>query len=190
MKFLAILKGLFDRLFIIIGAFLGSQIPEFMNQYTQRLSGHAAELNQLIAKLTQMASLSNKTLDQYINKFLLSSDPDFANQGEFMKGVVSRWQDLNITLYSLSESTIWTKPYYFFKYLNYPIADSTFQTFKPGISLTVEGLCYIGVGIIIAFIIYQMMMKLFYVIYTLFSPKTPTTTPLKSGASHSNFDAG
>src|SRR5437016_4244626 len=114
MRLLNSIKGLFDRLFILIGAVLGSQFPEFMQQYTQRLSGHAAELSQLIAKLNEIARISNKTLDQYIYKFLSSSDPDFVNQGEFMNDVVHRWQDLNVSLQSLSEATIWTKPFYFF----------------------------------------------------------------------------
>lgn len=166
MKFFGIIKGLFDRLFIIIGAFFGSQIPEFMSQYTQRLSGHESELRQLITKLTQIAALSDKNLDQYISKFVASTDPDFAAQGDFMKGVLSRWQDLNITLHSLTESTMWTRPYYFFKYMNYPIADSTYQSFQPGINLTVEGLCYTGLGIFLAFVIYQVMTKLFFVSYT------------------------
>ncbi len=166
MKLFGIVKGLMDRIFMLLGAVVGSQFPEFMQQYTQRLSGHAAELSQLIAKLTEMASLSNKTLDQYIYKFLSSPDPDFINQGEFMKAVVNRWQELNVSLHSLADATLWNKPYYFFKYMNYPIADTTMHSFKPGINLTVEGLCYAILGMVCAYVLYQLVIKLFYLGYT------------------------
>jgi len=165
MRLIGFVNGIIDRIFILLGALLGSQIPEFVQQYTQRLSGHAAELSQLLNKLTHIASLSDKTLDQYINKFLSSTDPDFARQGEFMEGVVTRWQDLHMTLQSLTESSLWERPYYFFKYLNYPIAESTLHSFKPGINLTLEGLCYTGIGIITAFLLYQAIAKMIKVGY-------------------------
>jgi hypothetical protein len=65
----------------VIGAFVASQIPEFIQQYTQRLAGHVNELYRLLNQMRQVASYSNKTLDQYIQKFITSSDPDFARQG-------------------------------------------------------------------------------------------------------------
>jgi hypothetical protein len=190
MRFLKFFSGLLDRLFLLIGAFIGSQVPEFMQQYRQRLSGHEAELNQLVDKLTQMASLSGKTLDQYIEKFMINADLDFAAQGTFMQGVVARWHDLHQTLQALAESSMWERPFYFFKYLNYPIAESTIQSFQPGINLTIEGLCYTGLGMGMAYLIYAMVVKLVLFIYrklaTLFggskkgSPETPQSIESKS----------
>ena len=43
-------------------AFAGSQIPQFMQQYSQRLAGHVAELQQLIDQLRSVAAHSNKSL--------------------------------------------------------------------------------------------------------------------------------
>ena len=170
MRLLRILNSIMDRLVMLLGAFLGSQIPEFMQQYTQRLSGHAAELSLLVNKLTQMASFSNKTLDQYIDKFLKSSDTDFARQGEFMNDVVLRWRDIHMTLQSLTESSSLERPYYFFKYLNYPITESTFQSFQPGINLSIEGLCYTALGVILAFLFYQSIVKMISAGYFMIRP--------------------
>ncbi len=159
MGFLRVFGSLIDRLFVVAGAFIGSQVPEFMNQYTQRLSGHVAELDHLLQNLRQAAAFSNKTLEQYIQKFLTNSDPDFSHQGEFMQTMLTRWQDLSLSLQKMTESSMWSRPYVFFNYLNYDIAKSTLASYNPGLSLTIEGLCYTGMGLVIGFLIYQSLAK-------------------------------
>ncbi len=160
------ITGLLDRLFVVVGAFLGSQIPQFIQQYSQQLAGHVEELNYLLEQLHQVASYSNKTLEQYINKFLNNSDPDFLHQGEFMQTMLSRWQDLSIALQSLLESSIWTRPYAFIAHFNYEIAKSAFYSFQPSISLTLEGVCYTGVGLLIGYLSYRILTQFIKMGYT------------------------
>lgn len=159
MRFLFSLGSLLDRLCIVAGAFLGSQIPQFMQQYSQRLAGHVAELQQLLDQLQKTASLSHKNLDQYIHKFLSSSDPDFAFQGQFMQGIVHRWEDLNMALVHLSQSSPWMRPFVFLKDLQPDIAQSTLRTFQPGINLNLEGLCYAGIGIFLGWLFFKCISK-------------------------------
>lgn len=166
MNFGCFLKGALDRLSMVAGALIGTQIPEFFQQYTQRLSGHEAELHQQVGKMTEMASLSGKNLDQYLAKFMSSSDPDFAAQGVFMKEIVTRWEDFHQALAALTHAPIWSHPYYFFKYLNYPIAKATYQDFQPAINLSFEGLAYASVGIVISYSIYLVLSKIFSKGYT------------------------
>src|ERR1700679_1329642 len=106
MKIFSTIGSLLDRLCVVIGAFIGSQIPQFMQQYTQRLAGHVDALQRLLNQLRQMASLSNKTLEQYIQKFKDTSDSDFVHQGEFMQGILSRWEDLHQALDRLTQGSI------------------------------------------------------------------------------------
>lgn len=159
MKLLQFMGTLLDRLFVVLGAFAGSQIPPFMQQYQQRLAGHVEELNHLLNQLRQIAADSGKSLEQYIQKFVSNGDPDFVRQGEFMQGVVNRWQELHQALYHLGESSIWSRPYVFVKELHYDIAHSTFMSFQPGMSLTIEGLCYTGIGILVGLTLYQILAK-------------------------------
>ncbi len=149
--------NLLDRLCVVAGAFMGSQIPEFMQQYTQRLSGHVAELQRLLYQMRQVASYSNKNLEQYIEKFISSSDPDFARQGEFMQGILFRWEELNQTLVHLTQSSMWVRPYVFLKELQSDIAHATFANFQPGLNLSIEGLCYAGIGILLGWAFYQII---------------------------------
>jgi hypothetical protein len=159
MKILPSIGSLMDRLFVVAGAFLGSQIPEFLHQYTQRLSGHVGELQRLLNQMRQVASYSNKTLEQYIHKFITSPDPDFARQGEFMHGMASRFEELNLALNHLTQTSMWLRPYTFLKEVQYDIAHATLASFQPGINLNYEGLCYAGAGILIGWAFYQMVSK-------------------------------
>ncbi|WP_068469554.1 DUF2937 family protein [Candidatus Protochlamydia phocaeensis] len=166
MRFLRFLDALLDRLFVVLGAFAGSQIPEFMQQYTQRLAGHVEELRHLLDGLRQIALHSNKSLEQYIQKFSASPDPDFARQGEFMQTMLQRWEELNQALLNLVQSPMWERPYVFMRDLNYPIAKATLHAFQPGLNLTIEGLCYTGIGLLIGFGLYKALSTLFALGYT------------------------
>jgi hypothetical protein len=160
MKLIQLMNGLLDRLFVVAGAFIGSQIPSFMHQYTQRLAGHVEELNHLLEDLRKVASYSHKTLDQYIEKFMSSTDLDFSRQGEFMQNIVVRWEDLSQSLNHLLQSTIWNRPYVFLSHVNYDIAKETFYSFQPGLALTGEGMYYTGIGLAMGYIFYQILAKL------------------------------
>lgn len=149
-----------DRLFGVAGAFIGSQIPVFMHQYEQRLSGHLHELSHLLEEIRHIALLSGKSMDQYINKFLNSSDPDFISHGKFMQNLVIRHENLSKALYDLTTSTLWSKPYLFFSELKSDIASSTLHSFSPGMSLTVEGGVYALCGLVVGCLVYRGMKKL------------------------------
>lgn len=167
MKIFSFIGSLLDRLCVVAGAFVGSQVPQFMQQYTQRLAGHVEALQKLINQLRHIASLSSqKTLEQYIEKFQNSSDPDFIHQGDFMQGILNRWEELHLALEHLTSSSIWLRPYYFLKDLQPDIAHSTFASYQPGFNLTLEGVCYAGVGIILGWAFYQMISQCIVFGYT------------------------
>lgn len=149
--------GLFDRLFVVAGAFVGSQIPSFVTQYTQRLSGHVAELEHLVDGMKKTAALSGKTVESYIGKFTSNPDPDFSRQGELMQHLVIRWQELSQSLQNLMESTIWTRPFVFMTNWNSEVAEGTLASFQPSITLSVEGLCYTGAGILAGYLSCQLI---------------------------------
>jgi hypothetical protein len=159
MNILSSLASLVDRLCAVAGAFICSQIPEFMQQYIQRLSGHVDELHRLLNQMRQVAAYSNKNLEQYIDKFISSSDSDYVHQGEFIQGMLSRWEDLHHALFHITNSSMWVRPYAFLREFQYDIAHSTFVSFQPGISLSAEGLCYAGGGILIGWAFYQIVSK-------------------------------
>jgi hypothetical protein len=155
MKILSYIDKWCDRCFAILGAFAGSQIPAFMHQYTQRLAGHVDELTLLVKNLNQLASAAHKTLEQYIQKFTSTNDPDFVQQGEFMYGVITRWNDLSQILSQLAQSSLWERPFIFFKNIQYDIAQPTLASFQMSITMNVEGFIYMAIGALVSVEIYQ-----------------------------------
>ena len=157
MKFLPFVEGLLDRVFFLCGAFIGSQIPLFIEQYKQRLSGHIEALALQLAELTKIAAASNKSLGQYIHKFKISLDADFVNQGYFMEGIVSRYQELQNVLQVLDQSPSWLQLIHFIRNINLDIAKSSLSAFTPGFLFSIEGLTYTAIGIIGGCLIYRLL---------------------------------
>jgi hypothetical protein len=167
----------FDRFFVVLGAFMGSQIPEFMQQYTQRLGGHVDELSHLLKMVKQSAALSNKNMETYIQKFMTQGDPDFVHQGEFMSSLLSRWEQLSNSLARVMESSIWAKPYVFFTNVDGEIFTSTAKSFQSGFALTIEGVVYTAFGAIITLLIYHGVIKIFKMLLTLFKSNNTPSRP-------------
>lgn len=157
--------SMLDRLFVVVGALLGVQIPLFMQQYTQRLAGHVAELNRVLNNLRELAFQSNKTLEEYIAKFLANPDLDFSRQGEFMAGVASRWQHLSQALENMNTSSIWMRPYVFLRDLQLEIAKPVFYSFELGLNLTLEGFFYAILGAMLGFLFYKAIHRSVSVIF-------------------------
>src|ERR1700675_1311335 len=108
MKWIA---GIFDKLLALIGALVLSQAPVFMQAYIHQLSGHVAELQWQMDSMQRVAAQSGKTLDQFVQKFLASTDLDFALQGQVMQGIIERWHNYSDGLLALQHATVWTRPF-------------------------------------------------------------------------------
>lgn len=132
-----------------------------MTQYTHQLIGHIDELKWQVEHMEQSASLSGKNLDQYITKFLKNSDSDFSSQGKMMQGVVSRFGQLSYAWNQLKNSSAFTRPFVFFRYLKFDIFYATFKSFKMGISFSLDSIIFGLIGILIGSGL-QQLAKIFF----------------------------
>ena len=151
------IDGLLDRIFAVIGCLVLSQMPQFMMQYTQRLSGHVEELQIHLRMMRQGAALSGKSLEQYVSKFMASQDVDFVHQGGIIKNMVIRYDQLSAGLQAMNESSTLTRPWAFFSHIQYDIAEGTLRSFQPGISFSFETVSYMFIGLIAGFSIYKII---------------------------------
>lgn len=149
-----IVKGLIDRIFVVIGAVLFAQAPQFFNSYGQRLGGHMAELQRQISALQQAADRSGKGLAEYIHKFVNHSDPDVAMQGDFMQSMVARYSEISNAYLSLINADPWLRPFQFIYHLQPDITRMTLSDFQPGLSLTPESGIYALIGMGFGYLLY------------------------------------
>jgi hypothetical protein len=142
------IQGLLDRVFAVAGAVIFSQIPNFIDQYQQQVTGRMAELQLQINIMERVAATTGKTLKQYILKFLSSTDPDFYNQGEVIQQMLLRFESLVQALNALKEASAFTKAWALICHFDYEIARSTFSSFVVGLSFSLEGFIYAFIGLV------------------------------------------
>jgi len=168
------LDHLMDRVFAVAGALACSQIPRFMQQYMDVMSGAYAESKKAMDILKEQAASTGKSLEEFINKHLQNMDPDFQASGRSMMSAFERMQFYKQTLELWRESPIWKKPYIFFTHLDMDLLAAV--DFTPGLPLNAEGLVYALAGIVAGIIFYQLTIKFTY--YILFGRKRKQAKPV------------
>lgn len=159
--------GILDRLFAVAGALVFSQIPLFMQHYTQRLAGHAAELKIQVGNMIESASFTGKTLEQLIAKFISSGDLDFVRQGELMQQALVRYHKLTLALQNLEESTPLTRPFVFLSNMDWKIFHGTLDSYTLGITFSFEGGVYAILGVLLGVFVYRLLVYAFHFVCNL-----------------------
>lgn len=143
MKFSRVLlgvgDGVLDRVLCVLGTIAFSQIPEFMQQYLQRLGGHLNEARRQLAQFRNVAEQSGITLDRLITQTGTNADPAVARLGGVMTGAIDRVDELQAAQQAIVDASIWERPFVYLRNLDPEIARATWAVFKPAVPTTVEG---------------------------------------------------
>ena len=140
---------LIDRVLCVVGAVLFSQVPEFMQQYLQRLGGHLDEARRQLAQFRATAEQAGLTLDRLIGQTAANPDPAVAKLGGVMTEAFARAEHLQAAQDALLHATLWTRPFVFLRHLDLSIAHGTWRMFRPAVPTTLEGLAYALVGMLV-----------------------------------------
>jgi hypothetical protein len=152
-------EGLLDRALCVVGAVIFSQVPEFMQQYLQRLGGHLDEARRQLQQFQETAAQSGLTLDRLIGRTSANADPAVARLGEVMTAAVARVDTLESAQSALQHASLWTRPFVFLRHLDPAIAHATAAIFKPAVPTTIEGLVYALLGMLVLLGIYHFGFK-------------------------------
>lgn len=144
-----------DRVLCVLGAVGLSQAPEFFQQYLQRLGGHLDEAKMRVAQYEAVAKQSGITLRQLIETTKAQPAEPVARLGQVIADAETRVQTLSAAEAALREASLWERPFVFMAKLDMDIASGTWAVFKPAVPITLEGLIYAGVGMVLALVIYQ-----------------------------------
>lgn len=155
------MSNVIDRIFAFLGALCFAQLPQVFFQYQHELAGHVAELKVQVGLIEHAAFLSNKNLAEWIAKFQQSQDPDFALQGNLLKGMVDRLANLSEALLALQTSTPAFKPFLFVRYLDKQILYNTLESFQFGFNFTMETFVYALFGLFAAHLLFKLIRSLF-----------------------------
>lgn len=150
---------LIDRVLCVGGAVLFSQVPEFMQQYLQRLGGHLDEARRHLAEFHRAAAQTGISLDQLIAKTARNADPAVAKLGGVMTETVTRTENLQAAHDALIGANLWERPFIFLRYLEADIARGTWRVFQPAVPTTYEGLTYALLGMLVLLGVYHFGLK-------------------------------
>jgi Protein of unknown function (DUF2937) len=121
-------KSLVDGVAAAGGAATFSQLPEFVQQYLQRLGGHRDEALRFVQTLkAQGADATNAVL----------------------AAAETRAASLIEASDAISRADEFSRPVIFLRYLDPDIARATLEIFRPAVPLTPSGLIYGGIGLIL-----------------------------------------
>lgn len=88
---LKLISHLFYQILFTCSFILGVQLPEFMQQYIQRLSGHVDELMFQLSQFQVIADLQFKgNLSEMVSHYRSNSDPSISQTGDIIGGMQNR----------------------------------------------------------------------------------------------------
>lgn len=148
-------EGFLDRILCLLGAVGFCQLPEFIQQYLQRLGGRLDEARRQLAEFEAVAAQSKLTLAQFIERTSANPDTAVARLGDVMQAAVARVNELAAAETALRTASLWEKPFVFFTHLDRSIASATLEVYKPAVPTTTEGLLYAAAGMITLLCLYH-----------------------------------
>lgn len=159
-KLFAPVDGLADRICAVIGALVFIQVPVFITHYVQRLGGHVDELSRVVNQYRASADAGGKSLEEYVARFLASSEADFVSAGRNMRFNIDRLVDIKEALAHLTTSGPAAKFFYFIKDIDIDIARATMRNYTPGLNISMEGAVYALCGLLFGTLAYYGVKKL------------------------------
>ena len=157
-----VINIIIDRCFFTLSFIVGVQLPEFINQYTQRLSGHLNEASLQLTKFQRLADQHYQgDLILLVKRYQANSDPVIVETATIIEQLLLRIEMLEHQLAMLIENNYFDKLQYFFINLEPSLAKATAQQFTLAIpleinALTTGGLLAILLLFIKAFITFAM----------------------------------
>jgi Protein of unknown function (DUF2937) len=151
--------GLLDRALCVVGTVAFSQIPEFMQQYLQRLGGHLDEARRHLQQFQDTAAQSGLTLPRFIEQTTANPDDAVARLGQVMNETVTRVDALAAAQAAITDASLWTRPFVFLQHCDSAIVRATWAIFKPAVPTTLEGLVYSLCGMLTLLAVYHCGIK-------------------------------
>ncbi len=138
------IRGLLDRMVLLLAVVAGGCVPSFVNQYHQRVGGR---LDQVILDLAPFQQIADRyhggSLDALVQHHLRSSDPTFHAEGLAIQAMINSAAHLQDVLLALNTDMLHQIAYLAMTY-DADILHSTLKVYEPAFVLTMDGLLIAG----------------------------------------------
>ncbi|MCI5096007.1 MAG: DUF2937 family protein [Rhodobacteraceae bacterium] len=131
--------------FGLLGAATFSQLPEFTQQYTQRLGGAVDELEQFVAEFDTDAAQTGLSRGEAL-KQLAQAGQFGAARAETITQTIARQERLSADLNALRSAGPWLRVVHAGRSADADIMQATYADFQPAVPLTAEGAGFAAAG--------------------------------------------
>ncbi|MEW6999473.1 DUF2937 family protein [Colwelliaceae bacterium BS250] len=140
----------FDRIMFAVNFILAVQIPSFIHQYTQRLSGHLDEAKYQLSNYQVIADQHYQgDLLLLIKRYQTNSEPGIRASGNLVMDLVDRVTALSEQVSQLINNDYLTMIYYFVANIDLSIAKATLYDYQLSVPIEVTA---ISTGIVVAIV--------------------------------------
>jgi hypothetical protein len=144
-------------LFALFAGVLTSQLPEFAQQYRQRLGGAIDELQRIVDTFDRDAGSSALTRAQGIEKLSANPDPLVSQQGRRMRETEARLASLKQQDQAFRSAGPFDRIAVMTKRFDPYIARRAYSNFEPAVPVTYEGLVVALLGFLSGFGLWKLL---------------------------------
>jgi hypothetical protein len=124
----------------VLAGLIGSQAPEFAQQYRQRLGGALEELNRIVSDFDSEIQRQNLSRAEALKRLEGNSDPLARERGEDMDKAIERVARLNRQIRAMNSAGPLIRLYVVATNFDPEIAQSTLDAYEPAEPLSVGAL--------------------------------------------------
>jgi hypothetical protein len=135
--------------FALLFGLASTQMPEFWQQYRQRLGGAIDELSAIVSQFDTQAARQNLTPDAAIAHLEANPDPLAQGRGDEMQRIMARLEKLRHAAAAFSDPNIAGKWTTLVKTFDPYIAERAYETFQPAIPTSADGFIAGVIGFIV-----------------------------------------
>lgn len=155
------LKSLLDKIFFALGVILFLQLPQFIDQYTQRIGGYVDSQKNQIAEYQTLADRHfNGDLKAYINRLRDNQDPVIAESAQQIDDFINHSDALANEAVIYESKPLWYTIPYFITHFRVELVKGTARNFTPGLPINLWSWLYGLIGGILFSLIFNGLVKL------------------------------
>jgi hypothetical protein len=137
----------------VVAAMTLSQVPEFAQQYRQRLGGAVDELASIITHFDEDAARSGYDRGKALAVMARNDEPLVRDQAQRMAETVARHDRLVAQAQAFAERGPFGRLVAFFAEFDPPLVQSTLHDYEPAVPTTVEGVAFTGGGFVFIYLL-------------------------------------
>ena len=130
----------------LTAAVIASQLPEFTQQYRQRLGGAIDELTSIVARFDADAQVNDLTRSDALAKLAQSPDDLIRRRADDITANIRRLDTLELQSRRMNDAGPIARIAYFLRYADMVLVRATLHDFEPAVPVSSEGLLAASAG--------------------------------------------